>query len=326
MAHVLKKSEAKIVIIGGGTGVFTVLSGLKNYFYNLTAIVTMADDGGSAGILREDFGILPPGDVRRALVALAKTDNKALSRLFNYRFHEGAGLSGHNFGNLMLTALTRITGSFEKAISEASRILASQGEVIPVTRQMARLYAKLENGQVIKGETNIDIPSHDGNIKIKQVWLKPAAKLNPRARKAILEADAVILGPGDLYTSIIPNILVRGMGQILKKTEGKIIYFVNTMTKHGETNGFQASDFLRTMEKYLGKDVIDYVVVNGKKPNTKRLKSYTAENSSLVKYDKKNFRENLKIFVADVIRSRGFMRHDPGKTARLIKKLIRQLA
>src|SRR3990170_4098489 len=150
------KSDKKIVVIGGGTGVFTVLTGLKNYFSDLTAIVTMADDGGSTGILREEFGILPPGDIRRALIALSHSDNKVLSTLFNYRFEEGRGLTGHSFGNLMLAALERITGNFQSAIKEAARILSVQGSVIPVTFQKTSLYAELQNGNIVKGETNID--------------------------------------------------------------------------------------------------------------------------------------------------------------------------
>ena len=242
-----KPKDKKIVVIGGGTGVFTMLTGLRRYFNNLTAVVTMADDGGSTGILREEFGILPPGDVRRSLVALARTDNEVLAHLFNYRFQEGSGLSGHSFGNLMLTALERITGSFDGAIKEASRILAVQGQVLPVTLKKGNLYAELEDGAIIKGETNIDIPKHDGNLKIKKVWLKPKVSANAEALEAIMKADAVIIGPGDLYTSIVPNLLVDGVVKALNKTKAKKIYFVNLMTKFGETNGFKASDFVKTL-------------------------------------------------------------------------------
>jgi len=328
-----KDRRTRIVVIGGGTGVFTILTGLKKYFANLTAIVTMADDGGSTGILREDFGILPPGDIRRALVALAETDNKNLSELFNYRFREGKGLSGHSFGNLMITALERITGSFEKAVSEASKILSVQGRVVPITLRSIRLWAELANGEVIKGETNIDIPDHDGRLRIKEVWLSPRAPINPAARRAIARAHVIIVGPGDLYTSLIPNVLVKGMKIALSRTRAKVIYLVNLMTKYGETNGFRASDFLREMERYVGKGVIDYVLAPSKRPAAARLKPYTKERAFWVKVDRENFsprdpRERGSagkrpvLVLGNLVRSRGFVRHDPERTARLILSLI----
>lgn len=318
-------NNKKIVVIGGGTGVFTVLSGLRNYFKNLTAVVTMADDGGSTGMLREEFGILPPGDVRRALIALSNSDNKILSELFNYRFREGSGLRGHNFGNLMLTALERITGSFEKAIEQSGKILSAEGRVVPVTLDNIRLVAELDNGKVVQGETNIDIPKHDGRVKIKKVWLSPQAEINPAAREAILKADAVIVGPGDLYTSLIPNLLVRGMKEALKKTKGNVIYFVNLMTKFGETNGFRASDFYRTVESYVGRGAIDYVVANNKMPKPARLRPYVFEKAEFVELDREADiwkRERPVLFVSDMTRSSGMMRHDPEKVAKIIRKLL----
>lgn len=319
------KSNKKIVVIGGGTGVYTVLTGLRPHFENLTAIVTMADDGGSTGILREEFGILPPGDVRRALVALSASDNKILSELFSYRFQEGSGLTGHTFGNLMLTALERLTGNFENAIEEAGKILVTYGKVVPVTLQRPRLFAELESGEVVKGESNINIPHHDGNLKIKRIWLKPAVTLNPRAKKAILEADAVVLCPGDLYTSLVPNLLVKGMKGALRKTKAKVIYFTNLMTKFGETANFRSSDFVRIVSNYIGKDVLDYVVVNNAKPKPHRLSGYVKERADFVEPDFENFKA-LKIkatpIKADLIRTRGFLRHDPEKLGRVVKMLI----
>lgn len=321
--RLMKKDKIKrVVVIGGGTGVFTVLSGLKNSFENLTAIVTMADDGGSTGILREDFGILPPGDARRAIVALSHTNNKILSDLFSYRFIEGRGLAGHSFGNLMITALERLTGSFEDAIAEASHILSVSGRVIPVTLEETKLCAELENGEVVVGETNIDIPRHDGNLKINKIWLDPEVSVNPSARMAIMDADLVIIGPGDLYTSLLPNIIVRGVADALKKTKAKKAYFVNLMTKFGETNGFRASDFLGAIENYLGHGVIDLVVVNNKRPSARRLKPYALEKSSWVELDRENFRGKTAILEADLVRPRGFIRHDPQKIASLIKNLL----
>lgn len=317
------KSDKKIVVIGGGTGVYTVLTGLKPYFSNLTAIVTMADDGGSTGILREEFGILPPGDIRRALIALSDSDDKMLAQLFSYRFDQGFGLTGHSFGNLLITALERITKDFEKAINEAGKILAIKGRVIPVTLGTSKLVAELEDGEIIKGETNIDIPKHDGHLKIKRAWLEPPAKINPNAEKAILEADAIIIGPGDLYTSIIPNILVGGMKEALKKTKAKIIYLSNVMTKFGETNDFKASDFIKTVSSYLGQGVLDYAVVNSKKPPFKNLAFYIKEKSDFVEPDDdlgKN--KGVSIIKSDLLRSGKLIRHDPEKLGKLIKMLI----
>jgi len=318
-----EKSKKKIVVIGGGTGVFTVLTGLKPYFDNLTAIVTMADDGGSTGILREEFGILPPGDIRRALIALSATNDKMLAQLFSYRFEQGLGLTGHSFGNLLITVLERITKNFEEAVNEAGKILSIKGRVIPVTLGTAKLVAELENGQKIIGETNIDIPKHDGNLKIKKAYLKPAVKINLNAQKAILEADAVIIGPGDLYTSIIPNLLVGGMKETLKKTKAKIIYVSNVMTKFGETNDFKATDFIKTVSDYLGGGILDYAVVNNKKPSFKNIALYIKEKSDFVESDI-NLVKTKKVAVikSDLLRAGKFIRHDPKKLGSLIKMLV----
>jgi len=316
-------SHKKIVVIGGGTGVFVVLNGLKNYPSELSAIITMADDGGSTGLLREDFGILPPGDVRRALVALSHSDNKILARLFNYRFREGRGLNGHSFGNLFLAALERITGDFSRAIDEAGKILNIRGGVIPVTLNRTHLVAELENGKIIKGETNIDIPKHNPELKIKKIWLEPAAKINPEAKKAIKEADLVVIGPGDLYTSIIPNLLVRGVKEIIKKSSAKKLYVVNIMTKYGETHGFSASDFVLEIEKYLGKGVLDYVLVNIERSKAKRLTKYKEEKAEFVEFDAKNFK-NLpyRVIKAKILRSAGLLRHDFYKLAKTLWSLV----
>jgi len=320
----MNKLNKKIVVIGGGTGVFTVLTALKPHFQNLTAIVTMADDGGSTGILREEFGILPPGDIRRALIALSVSDNKMLADLFSYRFEEGVGLTGHTFGNLLITALHRLTNDFERAIQEAGKILMTQGKVIPVTREPANLMAELEDGQIIKGETNIDIPKHDGHLKIKRVWLKPPVEINPNAGKAILEADLVIIGPGDIYTSLIPNLLVRGLKEALQKSKAKTIYFVNLMTKFGETTGFSASDFINTLKRYLGEDVLDYVILNNKKPSPQRLSAYMKELAEFVEADLENIppKKNFMPIATDLLRPRGLIRHDPEKLARVVRMIL----
>lgn len=313
------KSIPKIVVIGGGTGVFTVLSGLKKYPAKLTAVISMSDDGGSTGVLREEFGILPPGDVRRALVAMSHTGDRTLSDLFNYRFEEG-GLRGHSFGNIMLTALERLTGSFEDAIGEAGRILGVHGTVLPVTLDNVRLCAKLENGVVIQGETNIDIPKHDGGLKIVKAWLEPRARINPRVRGALLEADMIVIGPGDLYSSIVPNLLVEGVPAAIKQSQAKKVYVASLMTKWGETSGFSAVDFLSVLEKCLGKGVLDYSVVNTKRPSPERARRYEKENAQFV--ESGNLPSRPTPVFGDYLRSRGFVRHDPEKLAKILVSLI----
>lgn len=316
-----KKTEKKpmVVVIGGGTGAFTALSGLRKYSLELSAVVSMADDGGSTGVLREEFGILPPGDVRRVLVAMAHSDNRMLSELFNYRFAEG-GLRGHTFGNIMLAALSRVTGSFEDAVYEASRILRVRGTVIPVTLDNVRLCAKLENGVVIRGETNIDIPKHNGKLRIKKLWLDPEARLNKKARDAILAADMIVIGPGDLYTSIMPNLVVRGMRDAIRKSRAKKVYVVNLMTKWGETNGFSAADFVHSVEDCLGYGALQYALINSKRPTPERLRHYEKESAEFVVSG--NISKKPVAVFGDFLRKRGFVRHDPDKLAKVLVSLI----
>ena len=312
----------KIVVIGGGTGVFTVLTGLKNYPFHLSAIVTTADDGGSSGVLREEFGILPPGDIRRVLVALS-SDSPVLANLFNYRFENGTGLKGHSFGNLFLTALERITGDFNQAVKEASKILGIKGKVIPVSLDYTRLFARLENDFLVVGESNIDVPKHDGSLSIEEVFLNPKPKVNKEAIKAIKEADIIIVGPGDLYTSIIPNFLVRGIKEAMKKSRAKKVYVCNTMTKYGETNKFTAEDFFATLEKYLGKGIIDYFLVNIEKPKSCYLGKYNKEKAESVKYDKKTLSswKKPKVIFARLLRQGPLLRHDSNKLAKAISNI-----
>lgn len=312
----------KVVVIGGGTGVFTVLTGLREYSdLKLSAIVSMADDGGSTGLLREEFGTLPPGDIRRALIALSGSNKEVLSKLFNYRFDKESSLKGHTVGNILLTALEKITGSFPDAIAEAVKILNVKGKVIPVTLSQTKLVAELEDGSKIYGETNIDIPKHDGKKKIEKLFLNSKTAANPIALKEIKQADAVILGPGDLYTSIIPNLLIDGIPDAIKKTKGKVIYNINIMTKFGETNDYKASNFIKTIEEYLGKNVIDYVTINIQKPEGSIVKRYEQENVEFVVDDLKNL-ENPKIARGDFLRHGMFLRHDPIKLSEKLFRII----
>ncbi|MDP2668826.1 MAG: YvcK family protein [bacterium] len=306
----------RVVVIGGGTGVFTVLSGLRSHSLNLAAIVSMADDGGSSGVLRDEFGILPPGDIRRAMVALSRHPNKILAQLFSYRFSEGK-LAGHSFGNLILTALERSFGSFEKAVKEASKMLQVRGEVIPVTFDNTRLYAELENGAVICGETNIDIPRHDGKLKIKKIWLAPEAKINQNAKKAIAAADLIVMGPGDLYTSVIPNFLVTGMQEAIMESKAKKVYICNLMTKYGETHKFTALDFVRKLEESL-KLKPDYIILNDKKPTKEMLAKYSEEEAEFVIPD--TYGSN--VIKADLLRGGTLIRHDPKKLAKVLISLL----
>ena len=314
--------QKRIVTIGGGTGTYVVLSALKNFDFDLSAIVSMCDDGGSTGRLRDDYGVLPPGDIRRSLIALSAT-SKPLRKLFDYRFENG-DLDGHNFGNLFLSALEKIEGSFYQAVLTASKVLNVKGRVIPVTLSNVRLSAELENGEVISGETNIDIPRHNPKLKIKKIFTQPSAKPNRDAIKAIQHADLVVIGPGDLYTSVIPNFLVTGMAKAVKNSRARKIYLCNLMTKNGETNNFSAMDFLTTIEAYLGKNVIDYILVNAKKPGSVRLKRYADENAELVTLPKdyKDRLDKTEVIKADLLTKSGLIRHDPKKLANKILNLL----
>lgn len=311
-----------IVVIGGGTGTFTVLSALKKYpGLLLSAIVSMADDGGSTGKLRDELGVLPPGDVRRGLVALSKSD-KLMRDLINYRFKNGC-LGGHNFGNLLISALEKITGDFSKAILKVGEILAIRGQVIPVTCGKTRLCAELENGKIIKGETNIDIPKHDGRLRIKRVFLKPLVKATKEALQTIKEAHLIVIGPGDLYTSVLPNLLVKGVCRAIAGSRAKKVYLCNLMTKFGETNNFKAIDFVRAVESHLGKNVLDVVVYNNQWPDKKRLSKYAKLNSEFVKFNKKDFENcQIKIIGVNLITEKGLIRHNQEKLAKAILGLI----
>ena len=312
----------KVVVIGGGTGSFTVLKGLKNKVDDLAAVVTMFDSGGSTGLLRDEFGILPPGDVRRCLIALADENDNVMRQLFMFRFDEHSSLQGHSFGNLFLTALTEITGNEAAAIQQASKILRIKGRVLPVSFDDCHVHAKLENGQEIKGETNIDIPQHDPNLRIVKTWLQPEAKANPEAVDAILKADLVVIGPGDLFSSIVPNLLVKGIPEALKKSKAKKVYVCNVMTKYGETTGYKASDFLKEVAKYGGSP--DIVICNTAKGSSAALKKYAGQNQFPVIVDEDAIKKlNVKLITGDVISASEIIRHDSEKLANLLVKLAK---
>ncbi len=313
--------KTNITTIGGGTGTFNVLSGLsRKNDLNLAAIVTAADSGGSTGELRDEFGILPPGDVRRAIVALAE-DTEVVRRLFEYRFKEGKRIAGHTVGNLLLTALSDIMGDFERGIEELCTMFDVRGKVIPVTLDNVHLGVTLENGERIVGESEIDVPRHDANVPIRDAFLIGGGRLNPRAREAILNSDFVIIGPGDLYTSIIPNLLCTGMREALRETSARIVYVGSIMTKHGETDGFCVEDFVRVLEQHVGADCLDYVLVNNGELRSDLLDKYELEGKAPVrlKQREKLIERGIKIVERDFTSDTDYIRHDPRKLARAVE-------
>lgn len=317
--------KINITTIGWGTGTFNVLYGLKkNPKYNLAAIVSVSDSGGSTGEIRDQFGILPPGDIRRAIAALSE-DTGIVRKLFEYRFKAGNRMAGHTIGNLLLTALADITGDFEKGIEELGELFDMKGKVIPVTLDDIQLGITLENGTQIIGETNIDIPKHDANLGIRDAFLVGGGKLNPRAREAILNSDYLIIGPGDLYTSIVPNLLIDGIREAIHESNAKVLYICNVMTKHGETNNFEVEDFVRVIEKYIGEHTINYVLVNNAPIWEWLIERYRKyENKQPVQItDLSKFADkSYKIVERDVVSEDDFIRHDPKKLTNVINDFV----
>lgn len=322
-----------IVIIGGGTGTLTVLRGLRAFAVNNSVIVSTADDGGSTGALRREFGVMPPGDARQCLLGLSHA-GPILQQLFAYRFDRGS-LKGHTIGNIILAGLELLTGSNEAALGEASRLLKVRGTVVPATKRPTRLTAILTNGKRIVGEHLIDEPRHDGTVKIRSLSLVPSGPANPRALRLIKDADAIVFGPGDLYTSTLPNIIVDGMASAIRSSRAKKILITNIMTKYGQTHGFTASDFLDTLEQYLGaktsERIIDTVIVNTKSPSLEVLVRYKKEKAFPLHADVKDLKERgVSVIAADLLSrtlvkkvkgddlKRSMARHDSRKTARAI--------
>lgn len=318
----------KVVVIGGGTGNFAVLSGLKHYDLDLSAIVSMADDGGSTGVLRDELGVLPPGDVRQCLVALSDS-SRLLRSLMNYRFENG-GLGGHSFGNLLLSALEKVTGSFEKAVEEVGKILFIKGKVIPVTTHKVRLKMVLNNNKLLEGEKEIYLSQEIQN-GYRSLFLEPEPEVNAQALDEIINADLVVLGPGGLHTSMIPNLLVDGVADALLKTHAKKIFVMNLMNRKGQTTGFKVSNYIEELVRYLGKDVFDYILVNNQEPDSKLIEVYSQEGE-LVTNDLKESRiieapllgEIEKGAKIDLIK-RNLIRHDPNKLAQELMKIVTHL-
>ncbi|BAF99935.1 MAG: YvcK family protein [Microcystis flos-aquae DF17] len=308
----------KIVAIGGGTGLSTLLRGLKQYSSNITAIVTVADDGGSSGRLRREMGILPPGDIRNCIAALAD-EEKLLTELFQYRFHAGDGLSGHSFGNLFISAMTEITGDLEQAIDASAKVLAIRGKVLPATLTDVSLWAKLADGRIIEGESKIT----EAMGQIRQIGCHPADPVAlPAALAAIKEADYIIIGPGSLYTSIIPNLLVPAIRQALAQVTVPRVYVCNIMTQPGETDNYSVADHIRAIEKVCEERVFDAVLAQRTAPSPQSLQLYAQEHSHPVFLDREEVgKMGYRIVLANVMAEdevTAKVSHDPQRLARVL--------
>jgi uncharacterized cofD-like protein len=308
----------KIVAIGGGTGLSTLLRGLKRRTSNLTAIVTVSDDGGSSGRLQKELGVLPPGDVRNCLVALAD-DEALVTDLFRFRFTEGEGLSGHSFGNLFLAAMSGITGNFDKAIKESSRVLNIVGRVLPATLGVAGLCAELDDGSIVVGESNIS----SAKRPIARVFFEPP-NVEPLEEviAAIRDADAIVLGPGSLFTSILPNLLVSRIGQEVANAHAVKLYVCNVMTQPGETAGMTAADHVKALFDNAGQRVCDYVVVNDEAPS-RLIAAYAQEGQVPVRPDVERIAAmDVEPVRAGVISETETVRHDPERLATTVVSII----
>jgi uncharacterized cofD-like protein len=313
--HYLKRGP-KVVVIGGGTGLSTLLRGLKKYTSNITAVVAVSDDGGSSGLIREEFGILPPGDIRNTLVALADVE-PLMEKLFQYRFSNGASLSGHSFGNLFIAAMTDITGDFQEAVRASSRVLAINGQVLPSTLEDVKLCAEYEDDTVVCGESRIPIPGK----AIKRVYLSPS-KVKPTEEvcQAINDADIVVIGPGSLYTSVMPNLLIPDILEAIKSSDGIKVYVCNVMTQPGETDGYTVSDHIKAIVDHVGV-VFKYVIINSDSASKTVKSKYEKEGAYLLEPQDEVVKEMGFVPIVRPLLSRTHLaRHD---SALLAEEIIR---
>lgn len=315
-----KYSNLKIVVVGGGTGLSTMLRGLKNYTDNITAVVTVADDGGGSGVLRDDLGILPPGDIRNCILALAETE-PLMEKLLSYRFSEGY-LSGQSFGNLFLAAMHGICGNFEEAVKNVSDVLKVRGTVLPVTLEDVHINAHLCDGSVIRGECNIPKGIKVGSKRIERIELVPEnAVILPDAEKAIKEADLIILGPGSVYTSVIPNLIVKGVTEAILKSPAKVVYVCNIMTQPGESDEMSAFDHVRAIFNHSCENIIDFCIVNMQGISDEMTANYKLENSAPVYVDEDKFAEtDIKLIKGNFIsvKDNKYVRHNYDELAKTI--------
>jgi len=317
-AHRRRNKGPKIVAIGGGTGLSTLLRGLKKYSGNITAVVTVADDGGSSGRLRREIGVLPPGDIRNCLAACAD-EEKLLTELFQYRFKAGDGLVGHSFGNLFLTAMSEITGDLEQAVIASSKVLAIRGRVVPATLCDVRLWAKMADGRHIEGESNI--PEAQGKI-VEMGCYPPDPPALPAAVEAIKKADFIIMGPGSLYTSVIPNLLVPGIREAIAQSTAPRIYVCNIMTQPGETDGYTVSDHIKAIDRVCGQKLFDAVLVHQRSPSGQALRRYALEQSHPVYLDREEVAKlRRRVVIANIMdedMETGYVRHNHERLAGLL--------
>ncbi len=313
----------KIVAIGGGTGLSTLLRGLKNYSANITAVVTVADDGGSSGRLRRDFGVLPPGDIRNCIAALAD-EEKLLTELFQYRFQAGEGLEGHSFGNLFLTAMSDITGDLERGIAASSKVLAIQGRVLPATLTHVDLWAELADGRRIEGESRIT-DAGGQIVRIGCIPEKPPAL--PAVLKAIAEANYIVIGPGSLYTSVIPNLLVPEIAQAIAKRQIPCIYVCNIMSQPGETTGYSVSDHIKAIDHACGQRLFNAVLIQKTSPSMACLDRYAQNDSFPVLLDEEDVQKlGRQVLAVNVMEedNKGSLRHNSRKLGRALFFWYRQ--
>lgn len=305
----------KIVSIGGGTGLSTLLRGLKKCPAELSVIVTVTDDGGSSGRLREEFGILPPGDIRNCLIALSE-DELLMARLFRYRFTSDGQLHNHSFGNLFLTAMAGVTGDFAEAVRLTSEVLAIKGTIYPSTNSNVSLRAELDDGSCVRGETRIT----GARRRIRRVLLDPAdAQPLPDALQALKNADVITIGPGSLYTSLIPNMLLKPVIGAIRASRAIKIYIQNIMTQPGETDRYSAADHVEALAEHSDGVLFPNVLLNSGVPSPEILKKYDAENAALVESDSDRLRAlGLNLVERDVLAEDGVIRHDPDRLARAV--------
>ncbi|MDA8212293.1 MAG: YvcK family protein [Clostridia bacterium] len=309
----------RIVVVGGGTGLSVLLKGLKKYTSNITAIVTVADDGGSSGRLRGELGILPPGDIRNCMVALAEPE-ALMDELFQYRFPDGKTLEGHSMGNLLLAAMTNLTGSFDRAIKAMSKVLAIRGQVLPSTLENITLRAETGDGKVVVGESAISACGQ----AIKRVALEPEdCKPLPEALQAIKEADLVVLGPGSLYTSVLPNLLISEIAAELKAAKGAKVYVCNIMTQPGETEGYGAADHVQAILDHVGPGVVEHVIVNIEEVPKRLVKKYLERGARPVRSERKKLEKmGLQVVPEKLVYESDLVRHHPDKLSRAIIGLL----
>lgn len=305
----------RAVVLGGGTGLSTLLQGIKLMTNNITAIVTVTDTGGSSGRLRDEMDVLPPGDIRNCLVALADAE-PLIRNLFQYRFEEGNGLHGHSFGNLFITALSKVTGDFEKAIRASSKVLAIRGRVLPSSLEKVTLVGEFTDGSVAEGETHIT----DLHKPLRSIRLKPKeCRATPEALDAIGNADLIVMGPGSLYTSILPNLLIEEIREAILESEAYKVFVINIMTQPGETEGFSAYDHLRTLVEHTDPRLVDVCIVNVNSVPVPIVAKYQETGADLVKLDLDLIREKgYQVIEGELLKADGQVRHDPEALARLI--------